>query len=593
MLARVKRGVSLGQATSAVRTVQARIAADHPDEEKGISVAIVPLRENLFGATRPLLLGLLGVVALILGVAWATAAHLFLARAVARAHESAVRLALGATRGALWRLFFSEASLVSLAAGVVALVAAGWAAPLLVRLSPQGAMLPAPEVSLRVVIVALVLTAACGASLGLFGALQRLELAQALQEGGRSATGTRRQARLRSAFLVFEVALSLVLLVAAGLLVRSFARVTSVDPGFEPVGVLAADLPLAKARHPDKAAQLRFAQEALRRLRADPLIEQAGFVSRLPFSPSNTVGGTTSAARNVISGNLLYGVAIAGTSLTLVSGNVVEGNYIGTNASGSQGRTFSESDLRGEGPPPVILNETAARKAFPSGNALGQRVLVWGETIPSEVVGVVGDIHHLGLETQPRPEAWRPLGAVGWPNLTLIVRGKVPAPQLAPAVRDVVWGIDRDQPIVHAETMQDRIGASLLLRRFTLGLLSAMAVITALLAAAGIYGVTSYLVAQRTRELGVRMALGATPVRVVTELTRETMLRVAAGCVVGIAGAAALSRALHGFLFGVAPLDAATFVTVPLLLAATAALASALAAARAARIDPAEALRNN
>ena len=156
-----------------------------------------------------------------------------------------------------------------------------------------------------------------------------------------------------------------------------------------------------------------------------------------------------------------------------------------------------------------------------------------------------------------------------------------------------MWGIDRDQPIVHAETMQDRIGSSLSLRRFTLGLLSAMAVITALLAAAGIYGVTSYLVAQRTRELGVRMALGATPVRVVTELTRETMLRVAAGCVVGIAGAAALSRALRGFLFGVAPLDAATFVTVPLLLAATAALASALAAARAARIDPAEALRNN
>ena len=580
VLARVKRGVSLGQATSAVRTVQARIAADHPDEEKGISVAIVPLRENLFGATRPLLLGLLGVVALILGVAWATAAHLFLARAVARAHESAVRLALGATRGALWRLFFSEAFLVSLAAGVVALVAAGWAAPLLVRLSPQGAMLPAPEVSLRVVIAALVLTAACGASLGLFGALQRLELAQALQEGGRSATGTRRQARLRSAFLVFEVALSLVLLVAAGLLVRSFARVTSVDPGFEPNGVLAADLPLAKARHPDKAAQLRFAQEALRRLRADPLIEQAGFVSRLPFSPSNTVGDLALPGRES---------EAFPCDLRLASDGYFETLRIPLR----QGRTFSESDLRGEGPPPVILNETAARKAFPSGNALGQRVLVWGETIPSEVVGVVGDIHHLGLEMQPRPEAWRPLGVVGWPNLTLIVRGKVTAPQLAPAVRDVVWGIDRDQPIVHAETMQDRIGASLLLRRFTLGLLSAMAVITALLAAAGIYGVTSYLVAQRTRELGVRMALGATPVRVVTELTRETMLRVAAGCATGTVAAAALSRALRGFLFGVAPLDAATFVAVPLLLAATAALASVLAAVRAARIDPAEALRNN
>ncbi|MFN2548578.1 MAG: ADOP family duplicated permease [Myxococcales bacterium] len=580
VLARLKPGVSLEQATAALRTVQARLEADHPDEEKGIGAEIVPLRENLYGATRPLLLGLLGVVALILGVAWATAAHLFLARAVSRSHESAVRMALGATRGALWRLFFSEAFVLSLAAGAIGLAAAAWGAPLLVRLSPQGATLPAPELSSAVALVAALLTAACGASLGLFGALQRFDLAQALQEGGRAATGSRRQARLRSAFLAFEVALSLVLLVAAGLLVRSFARVTSVDPGFDADGVLAADLPLAKARYPDKPAQLRFSQEALRRLRAGPTIDHAGFVSRLPFSPNNTVGDLALPGREKDS---------FPCDLRLASDGYFETLRIPLR----QGRTFTEADLRGEGPPAVVLNETAARKAFGSGDPLGRRVLVWGETVPSEVVGVVGDVHHLGLEKQPRPEAWRPLGVVGWPNLTLIVRGKVPAAQLAPAVREVIWGMDRDQPIVHAETMHDRIGASLSLRRFTLGLLSVMALITALLAAAGIYGVTAYLVAQRTRELGVRMALGATAMRVVGELTRETMVRVAIGCAAGIAGAAALARALRGFLFGVGPLDPATFVSVPLLLAAVAALASALAASRAVRVDPAEALRNN
>lgn len=577
VLARLKPGVSLQQAEAALRTVQARLATDHPDEEKDIGAEIVPLRENLYGATRPLLLGLLAVAALILGVAWATAAHLFLARAAARSHESAVRMALGATRAALWRLFFSEAFVLSLAAGAIALVGAAWTAPLLVRLSPQGATLPVPQLSVRVVAVAALLTAACGASLGLFGALQRFDLAQALQEGGRAATGSRRQARLRSVFLGFEVALSLVLLVAAGLLVRSFARVTSVDPGFDPDGVLAADLPLAKARYPDKAAQLRFAQEALRRLRAEPIIEHAGFVSRLPFSPSNTVGDLAIPGREKDA---------FPCDLRLASDGYFETLKIPLR----QGRTFTEADLRGEGPPAVILNETAARKAFKGADPLGQRVLVWGETVPSEVVGVVGDVHHLGLETQPRPEAWRPLGVVGWPNLTLAVRGKTAAAQV---VREVVWSMDRDQPIVHLETMHDRIGASLSLRRFTLGLLGVMALITALLAAAGIYGVTSYLVAQRTRELGVRMALGATAARVVSELTRETMVRVAIGCAAGLLGAGALSRALRAFLFGVGPLDPATFVAVPLLLATVAALAAVLAAARAARVDPAEALRNN
>ena len=578
VLARLAPGLSLAQAKAALQTVQSRIAADHPDEEKGISAEIVPLRENLFGSTRPLLFALLGVAALIFAVAWVTAAHLFLARAVARQHEAAVRTALGATRGALWRLFFSEAFLLSLAAGAMALVAGAWAAPILVHASPQGASLPPPEIGATVLLAAIALTAACGASLGLFGALQPLRLAEALQEGGRTSVGGRRQARLRGAFLVVEVALSLVLLICAGLLLRSFEKVASVDPGFEPAGVLTAEIPLAKARHPDKAAQLRFAQESLRALRARPEVEQAGFVSRLPFSPNNTVGDLALPGRES---------EAFPCDLRLASDGYFEALRIPLR----EGRTFTDADLRGEGPPAVILNEAAARRAFPGRSAIGQQVLVWGETKPSQVIGVVGDVHHLGLESQPRPEAWRPLGVVGWPNLMLALRGKAAAPQLASALYETIWQLDRDQPIVHAEPMEERIGETLSLRRFTLALLSILSVITALLAIAGIYGVTAYLVAQRTREIGVRMALGATPLRVVEELTGEAMVRVAIGCAIGLVAGAVIARALHGFLFGVAPLDAPTFLLAPIALAAAAALAAAVAARSGARVQPAEALR--
>ena len=328
----------------------------------------------------------------------------------------------------------------------------------------------------------------------------------------------------------------------------------------------------------DKSTQLRFSQEALRRLRAHPLVTSPGFVSRLPFSPNNTVGDLA-----------LPGKASEAfpCDLRLASDGYFETLRIPL----LQGRTLTDGDLRAEGPPAVILNQAAARRAFPAGNAIGQRVLVWGEAVPSEVVGVVGNVHHLGLETQPRPEAWRPLGAVGWPNLMLIVRGKVPSAQLAAPVREVIRELDPDLPVVHLESMQDRIGASLALRRFTLALLSVMALVAALLAAAGIYGVTSYLVAQRTREVGVRMALGASPARVMAELTREALVRIALGCTCGVVAAATAAVALRGFLFGVAPVDPLTFIAVPLLLAATGVLATVLASLRVARVDPAQALR--
>ncbi|MGZ3460889.1 MAG: FtsX-like permease family protein, partial [Archangium sp.] len=509
---------------------------------------------------------------------FANVSHLFLARAVGRSHEVAVHMALGASRGTLWRLFFTEALLVSVAAATLGLALGAWAAPLLVGLSPTAATLPPPELSVRVLAVAVGLALLCAAALGLLSALQPVRPAQAMQEGGRSSTGSRRQARLRSVFLVFEVALSLVLLLGAGLLVRSFQRLTSVDPGFRADGVLAADLPLPKARYPDPAAQRRFAAEVLAKLHADPLVDMAGFVSRLPLSPSNTVGELVIPGREDDAFPLDLRLA-------------TEGYFDALHIPLHEGRTFTERDADPEAPRTVVINEAAARRAFPGQSALGQRIRVWGEDEPSEVVGVVGNVHHTGLDAELRPEAWRPLGAVAWPNLTLVVRGKVPAESLAASVREAVWAVDSELPIVRPQPMKERVDASLSVRRFVRELISSMALVAALLALAGLYGVTTYVVAQRRRELGVRLALGATPGSLVRLVTREALVLVSLGCGVGLAAGAGLARLVSGFLFGVAPVDPLTFWLLPFLLAGASALATAAAAARASRIDPAEALR--
>ncbi|MBF5046393.1 FtsX-like permease family protein [Aggregicoccus sp. 17bor-14] len=578
VLARLRPGVSLSQAQAALQVVQKRLGEQAPQEERDVGATLLPLREQLYGKLRPQLLGLLGVAALLLLVGWANVAHLSLARAVGRAHEVAVRVALGATRGALWRSFFAEALVLSVAAAALGPLLTSWAAPLLVAASPQAASLPAPELSSRVVLLALALALACAASLGLIAALQPVRAGEALKEGGRGGGGGRRQSRLRSALLVFEVALSLVLLLGAGLLVRSFARLTAVDPGFRAEGVLAVDLPLPKARYPDAAAQRRAMGELLRRLQAEPTVDAAGLVSRLPLSPSNTVGDLTIPGREAEAFPLDLRLA-------------TEGYFEALRIPLRTGRTFTARDADSDAPPAVILNETAARRAFPAGNALGQRILVWGEETPSEVVGVVGDVRHTGLDAEPRPEAWRPVGAVGWPNLTLVVRGKVRAGALLPVVRADVAALDRELPLVHPQEMGERVDASLALRRFSRELLGAMALVAALLALAGIYGVTAYGVAQRRRELGVRLALGASPAGLIGLVTRETLLRVGAGCVLGLAAGVGLSRLLEGLLFGVQRVDPLTFALLPLALTAAAALAAAGAAARAGRIDPAEALR--
>ena len=579
VVARLRPGWSVGTASAALATVQGRLAGEFPDDEGEVKTAtLTPFREQLFGAARPQVTVLLAVAALLACVAWVNAAHLFLIRRTRRAHELAVRQALGASRRSLWVLFLREASAIAVAAGVLALALATWAAPLLVAASPQAAGLPLPEPSGRVVALGVLLALASAVSMALLAGLQPVHTTEQIQEGGRTGTEGRGARRLRTAFLGFEVGLSLLLLLGMGLLLRSYRAVQTVDPGFRSAGVLAVDLPLARLRHPTPASQARFATDVLRALNAHGEVEAAGFVSRLPLSPSNTIGDLALPGQED---------AAFPCDLRLASPGYFEALGIPLRS----GRLFDTHDVDG-GPPVAIINELAARRAFGGRSALGQRILVWGERVPSEVVGVVGNVRHTGLDAEPRPEAWRPIGAVGWANLSLVVRGKVPPEALVGPVRESIHSVDPEQPLVRPEPMIERAEASLAVRRFTLEVLSAGAAVALLLALAGIYGVTAYGVAQRTRELGVRLALGATPHGLVEMVTRETVVVVGAGCVVGLVAGVLLSRALSGLLFGVSRVDPLTFLGWPLLLTAVAAGAAWMAARRASSVDPADALRH-
>ena len=579
VVARLRAGWSVPSAGSALSTVQARLAQEFPDDRGEVrAAALTPFREQLFGAARPQVNVLLAVAALLACVAWVNAAHLFLIRRTRRTHELAVRMALGASRRSLWLLFLREAALIAVAAGVLAMALATWAAPLLVAASPHAAGLPLPEPSVRVVALAALLVLAAAVSMAMLAGLQPVHTTEQIQEGGRTGTEGRGARRLRTAFLGFEVGLSLLLLLGMGLLLRSYRAVQTVDPGFRSSGVLAVDLPLARLRHPTPVTQARFVLDVLRALGSRGEVDAAGFVSRLPLSPSNTIGDLALPGQED---------AAIPCDLRLASPGYFEALGIPLRS----GRLFEARDVEG-GPPVAIINELAARRAFGSRSPLGQQILVWGERVPSEVVGVVGNIRHTGLDAEPRPEAWRPIGAVGWANLSLVVRGKVPPEALVAPVRAAIHSVDAEQPLVRPEPMLERAEASLAVRRFTLEVLSAGAAVALLLALAGIYGVTAYGVAQRTRELGVRLALGATPRRLVEMVTRETVAVVGAGCVMGLVAGALLSRVLSGLLFGVSRIDPLTFLGWPLVLTAVAAGAAWIAAHRASAVDPADALRH-
>jgi predicted permease len=593
-VARLAEGATLPAAQAAVDAVAERLRAEHPEETREMTYVLQPLHARMVGPVRPVLLVLLGAVGLVLLVACSTFANLLLARAGARARELAVRSALGASRARLVGQLLGESVLLAALGAAAGLVLALWGVDALRALAPPG--VPGLEEA-RVDGVVLAVTAGVallsGVLAGLVPALQasRASPADALASGGRGLTGGRTAARARQVLVTAQLALALVLLVGCGLLLRSLWRLQGVDLGFEPAGTLALKVDLPAGRYPTVDVQARLLRGLLERARAQGGVAEAGLLSELPLAGERM-------NHNV----LVEGMAepAPGDEPSAEAHLASEGALEALRVPLLRGRGLRASDDAGA--PPVVLVNAAFVKAFLGGREpLGARVR-WAREDGVRwmtVAGVVGDIRHRAPDAWEGPTVYVPFAQnpVAWKRTThLLVRTPLAAGGAAPAalvsaLQEAAAGLDPLLPLTKARTLEQVLQSALATRRFQAVLLGVFAALALVLATLGVGGVTAFLVSQRTRELSIRLALGARRGEVLGLVLRQALAVVATGCAVGLAAAAALSRTLAALLFDVAPVDAATYGVLALGLAAVAMLASAVPALRVTRVDPALALR--
>jgi putative ABC transport system permease protein len=561
-------------------TVQAEAAALGKRLERdfrsnqGRSFRVTPLRESLYGSLRPTLLLLGAAVAFILLIACANVANLLLARAVSRQHEVAVRQALGAPRWRLVRLFLAESLVLAVAGAALGLVLSLWAAPPLAALSPAYVRPESLRLDGRILVFTAGLALATAFAFGMIPALQGAAPAEAMREAGRAGTSGRRRSRLRSGLIVAEVALALVLLIGAGLMLRSFERLSSVNPGFDPASTTAADVWLPQSKYPDSPRQVGFYLNAVRALSHAPGVTAAAAVSRLPLSGGNS-------SRDV-------GFPDAPDKMVLADYRIATAGYFETMRIPLRaGRVFTAGEVE-SGARLAVVNETFARAAWEGQSPLGRAVVVTTDGKPVEIVGVVGDVKHISLAVPARAEIYLPVSLETWPFMTLVVRGHG---DLSALLRTETMALDPDQPLYRVGTVESRLASSLAPRRFGAYLLALLAAVALVLAITGIYGVLSYSVAQRTREMGIRLALGATPRAVLGLVVGDAFRLVGAGVAIGIGAALGLTQLLRSLLFGVSATDPATYAALALLLCGVALVASLVAGRRATSVDPALALR--
>jgi len=588
--ARLKPATSIASANGDLNTIAVRLEQQYPEANTGRRVRVDSLRENVVGEVRPTLLTLLGAVGFVLLIACANVANLLLTRSAGRHEEMAIRTALGAGRMRILRQLFTESTVLALAGGVVGLLLAIWGTRLIASYIPEG--IPRMNelgIDARVLLFTLGASLLTGVFFGLAPALQSSDnnLTETLKEGERNSSRGRNRAG--SLLVISEVALTLVLLVGAGLLVKSFWRLSQVNPGFNPENVLA--MQVAISARPEEGAKVDgFLSELQTRVKALPGAQSIAVSNGLPFEGANfpplVIDGQPPPAQGQEPNGILY---------------MVSPDYFKTmQIELVRGRLFSSQDTRTT-PQVALIDEVFARQYFPNQEPLGRRFRL---NVPDaeihEIVGVVRHVEHTSLEGQTAntPEFYFNFDQIPIATLpryvrrvNVLVRTSVEPLSLAGAVRNQIAALDKDQAVFNVRTMDDALSRSVAARRFSMILLAVFAMLALVLAAVGIYGVISYSVAQRTREVGIRMALGARRIDVIKLVVRDGLKLVLIGVGVGLAGALALTRLMTTLLFGVTPTDAVTYATVALGLVLVALIACCIPARRATKVDPLVALR--
>jgi putative ABC transport system permease protein len=575
--ARLKPGVTQQQAHAELDTIGRRLEMQYPDSNDKVGVSFLPLHEYIVGDIRPVLLVLLAAVAIVLLIGCANVANLLLARATARAKEISIRTALGASRGRLLRQMLTESVLLALMGGILGCLLAVLAVPSLLALSPPDIrQFTQIGINREVLAFNFLASVVCGVVFGLIPALQssRSNPNESLKEGERGSTANR--GRTRSALVIAEVGLSLVLLVGAGLLVKSFERLMDVDAGFDPDHLLTFNLGLPSSAN--SVRQLAFYQQVVQRLQALPGVQAVGAVSRLPLA-----GGNSSRSFGVPGIETAYDADI----------RVSTPDYF--RAMGIpllKGRGFSDSDLSSS-LNVAVVNQALARTAFPGQDPIGKQLTHFGpDNLTLQIIGVVGNVRHVGLDADPHAEIYQLLGQAQWPSMFVAIRSGTSDPTtLTSAAQNAVWSVNKDVPLANVRTMQDLIANSVQRRKFSMLLLTIFAVVAMLLAAIGLYGVMAYSVVQRTHEIGIRMALGARRPEVLALVVKQGMALALMGIAAGATLSLGMTRLISGMLFGITPTDPLTFVGVVTLLGTVAFLANYLPARRASKVDPMVALR--
>jgi predicted permease len=583
-IGRLKPGVTLEQARADLATISARLEKAYPDDNVGWAAEAISLREDLVGDLRKPLLVFLGAAGLVLLIACANVANLMLARGAARQRELAVRAAIGAGGGRLVRQILTESLLLAAVGGALGAALAVGGVALLRGMAPERipfyVTLRLDPTALAFAVLASLVT---GVAFGGVAATRAagVDMNASLRDGARGAGPGVARSRLRGALVVAEVALSLVLMIGAGLLIRSYRALEGTDLGFNERGVLMARVSLPDAKYPQRARRIAFYEALLARVAALPGVTAVGSAQGIPFSGWDVQGGMTIEAKPT---------ARRGEEMNTLYQWVDPGFFRALGVPLVRGRALSESD-RDTTARVGVINETFARRAFPGEDPVGHRVRM-GEDSWVTIVGVVGDYHHFRLPEPVGPAIYYPYALGPTYTQTLTIRTSLADPlALAPAVRAAVQALDPDVPLYQVLTLSQQVSRSLWRQRMQGQVLGAFAALALTLAVAGIYGVVSYAVAQRTRELGVRMAIGASRRQVHRLVLVEAARLALAGVAVGLIGALALSRVVASLLYQVNAVDPVTFVAVPALLCAVALLASWAPARRATRVDPLIAMR--